>query len=345
MWILLRLHLDASEHLTLRAKPLLSMASIGGVEKTLEKIQKMIDSGSHYEAQQMLKTIYHRHKARKQISESYKILAEGAAMQLQHHQVTCGIELGLMLIEALTTDKSMDVDEALAIVMTVLTCLPCKTKQSDDAASVSQQHNAVLDEEARYVAAAVKWAKRRGRQEGVRSIHALFAQHIWSTYGWRHMGRANQYFVRSDDAVQFAGALVACARLAPVTEADLFPTRAILQVLATATKESSVEQLEYAADLLEQCMQAAPEIKQYPLLNFTSLLLKALRMRSATLVTFLKQKYAIALSRDDSFGVYLAQVERTYLGIGAESSGGIGGMLGGLLKSLMALDDDEKSDD
>ena len=36
----------------------------------------MIYSDSaHYEAQQMLKTIYHRHKAKKQLQESYSVLA------------------------------------------------------------------------------------------------------------------------------------------------------------------------------------------------------------------------------------------------------------------------------
>jgi len=292
----------------------------------------------------MLKTIYHRHKARQQITESYKILAEGAAMQLQHHQVTCGVELGLMLIEAFTADKSMDVDEALATVVTVLSCLPANPVQSGNAASVLEQHNATLDEEARYVAAAVKWARKRGRHRGVRSIHTVFAQYIWSTYGWRYMGRANQYFVRGDDAVQFADALVACARLAPPSEADLFPARAILQVLATATKESTEVQLEYASELIEQYNLVAPEIRDCPLLNFISLLLKALRRKSAALVTFLKQKYASTLSRDDSFGVYLTQVERIYLGIGADSSGGLGGLLGGLLKSLSSLDDEESDE-
>jgi hypothetical protein len=54
----------------------------------------------------------------------------------------------------------MDVDEALATVVTVLSCLPANPVQSGNAASVLEQHNATLDEEARYVAAAVKWARK-----------------------------------------------------------------------------------------------------------------------------------------------------------------------------------------
>jgi hypothetical protein len=30
--------------------------------QTLARISSMIDSGSHYEAQQMLKSVFHRHK-------------------------------------------------------------------------------------------------------------------------------------------------------------------------------------------------------------------------------------------------------------------------------------------
>ena len=40
----------------------------------LDKLQRSLDAGQHYEAQQMLKTVYHRFRARKQLQEAYQLL-------------------------------------------------------------------------------------------------------------------------------------------------------------------------------------------------------------------------------------------------------------------------------
>lgn len=45
--------------------------------QAVDKVHRVMDSGSHYEAQQMVKTIYHRHKARRQLEESYAVLEVG----------------------------------------------------------------------------------------------------------------------------------------------------------------------------------------------------------------------------------------------------------------------------
>ncbi len=94
--------------------------------QVLQKVSKTVESGAFYEAQQMYKTIYHRYKARKQLEDSYQILKVccapamyhashapacqqspgpmarvqgGAIQQLHSNQVTCGVELGLLLVE------------------------------------------------------------------------------------------------------------------------------------------------------------------------------------------------------------------------------------------------------
>lgn len=49
--------------------------------QTIDKARGLIETGSHYEAQQMLKTVYHRQRARKQVADSYAILKVGLGMQ------------------------------------------------------------------------------------------------------------------------------------------------------------------------------------------------------------------------------------------------------------------------
>ena len=47
----------------------------------------------------MFKTIYHRLRAQKKLNDSYKLLEEGACMQLREGHFTCGVELGQLLVE------------------------------------------------------------------------------------------------------------------------------------------------------------------------------------------------------------------------------------------------------
>ena len=49
----------------------------------------------------MFKTIYHRIRAQKKLQECYKMLEEGARLQLQEGQLNCGVELALMLVEVM----------------------------------------------------------------------------------------------------------------------------------------------------------------------------------------------------------------------------------------------------
>lgn len=47
----------------------------------------------------MFKTIYHRFRAQKKLQDCYKLLEEGARLQLQEGQLNCGVELAQMLVE------------------------------------------------------------------------------------------------------------------------------------------------------------------------------------------------------------------------------------------------------
>jgi hypothetical protein len=71
----------------------------------LEKLEKRVQDGNYYEAQQMYKTINSRYMAAKKYAESIDLLQSGAVMQLKHGQVTCGTELGVLLIDTYNTAK------------------------------------------------------------------------------------------------------------------------------------------------------------------------------------------------------------------------------------------------
>lgn len=71
----------------------------GGVQKALDKINAQVEAGSYYEAQQMYKTVYHRYRSKKLLPDSYSILTAGSVQQLSSNQITCGVELGSLLLE------------------------------------------------------------------------------------------------------------------------------------------------------------------------------------------------------------------------------------------------------
>jgi hypothetical protein len=57
------------------------------VDKQIEKLRATVESGAAYEAQQILKTVFHRYRSRKKLQDSYDLVERGAILQLQHGQV------------------------------------------------------------------------------------------------------------------------------------------------------------------------------------------------------------------------------------------------------------------
>ena len=44
------------------------------LRQVLDKLRRSLEAGQHYEAQQMLQTVYYRYRARKQLEEAYQLL-------------------------------------------------------------------------------------------------------------------------------------------------------------------------------------------------------------------------------------------------------------------------------
>ncbi|KAF5829933.1 hypothetical protein DUNSADRAFT_15289 [Dunaliella salina] len=112
------------------------------LEKTMKRIRDLLSSQEYYEAQQAYKSTYYRQRARKQegaVQQAYTILKEGAVQQFSSGQVTCGVELGLLLIEAYSEDKvpsSGGLEDAVGSICHIIGSLPPSAAGvSTDAAS------------------------------------------------------------------------------------------------------------------------------------------------------------------------------------------------------------------
>lgn len=307
-----------------------------GVQKSLERIQVQVQAGAFYEAQQMYKTVYHRCKARKQTADSYQVLKSGSVQQLSYQEVTCGMELANMLLEAFQTDKVPASGEYLDMVYAVLQALPKQLQlaQPDSTAEV--------DECSRFVNAVLKWAHKNGADDATHKIHDMYADWIWQAFGWKHFGKAALHYSRGSDATAYAAALAAMNAQAGRQEAKLFVTRAVLQTLASAHAANADRQLQYAKDVLAACKQQQPQdLNHQPLIHFCDMLLQALSMRKHNLMVLLRSKYEPSLAIDTSFEAYLTNIEQVYFNV-RPSGGAGGGLLGSLLRGMLEGDEMEE---
>lgn len=67
--------------------------------QVLDELQDRLQQGKPYEGQQKFKTVHRRFRSKRKLNDSYKLLEEGACMQLRDGQFTCGVELAQMLVQ------------------------------------------------------------------------------------------------------------------------------------------------------------------------------------------------------------------------------------------------------
>lgn len=141
----------------------------------------------------------------------------GAIQQLSKSQATCGVELGLLLVEALTQDQVEPEGEALQGVCDMLRALPPPASRSDICARDSaagqtagqtagpSEDDTALEEYARLVAAAAKWAAGKGKcSPAACQIHDIFGAYLMQQHGLQQLGRATQHFARGSQPKEYA---------------------------------------------------------------------------------------------------------------------------------------------
>ncbi|CAD7704208.1 unnamed protein product [Ostreobium quekettii] len=303
-------------------------------EQSLQGIKRVVDEGAHYEAQQMYKTVHHRYHTKGMLEDSYKILEEGAVLQLATGHLTCGVELGLMLIEAYEKDEVGLTEEACRRVDHMLDGLPepptCSSEGSIDG-NCKGTEGSKVDEALRLLTAAIKWGHKQGAGAWERRLHDRAARFVWGWQGWSRLALVSAHYAQGSDWQGFASALATCARMGEPCEEDLFVARAVLQVLAWARVDQLADRVSSAQSLLTE-YQEDRLLPETPLMHCMQLMIQALNKNSATLFQMLLNKYDASLSRDPSLSHLLQKVEQVFFG--AQQTNGFGGMLGGLMQML-----------
>uniref|UniRef100_A0A061S2K2 Golgi to er traffic protein 4 n=1 Tax=Tetraselmis sp. GSL018 TaxID=582737 RepID=A0A061S2K2_9CHLO len=318
------------------------------IDKTLSKLRTSVAEGAFYEAQQMFKTVYARYRNKKAREDSYKLAEEGAILQLREGQLTCGIELAMLLVESYIEDSAAATQESLDRLLSVHSAFPEPETSAvpvcgrvDNAADGTGTASGwPVKECVKFLMSGVKWIKRCGTPEQSQLLHRKAADYIWKCLGWQGFGWATTHYIRGDSMESFAAALISCMAEGRADEEDLFISRACLQILAVATPGRAAEQLESCEVLLGaiSVFRGGLPLPETPLMHFTTFLLKALKANSRELEQMLREKYAPALERDPMLETLIARVEQVYLGIEPPSRGGMGELIGDLMRGLFSAE-------
>mmetsp|Transcript_16312 Transcript_16312/g.26937 ORF Transcript_16312/g.26937 Transcript_16312/m.26937 type:complete len:304 (+) Transcript_16312:1868-2779(+) len=285
------------------------MAASRGTENIVRKLEKNVEEGNYYEAQQMYKGVFHRQLGQKKFSEARELLMSGISVMQKHAQYSCAAELSLLLVQQLLPASDAPVD-----------------KDTNDML-LSVFENFEEDEgpgRAQFMKAAIKWSVGNDKKStGAPMLHTAFARWYWKL---KDYPSAQRHFVRGDCPQDFAKMLIEWSAQGYRSEQDMFIARGVLQYLC-------LQNLKDANILFEEFMKAS-SLPPTPLTNFIRFLLLTLERDALTLFNVLREKYAPSIRRDPAFSPYLDHIASVFYNVRVPASG-LQGILGDLLNNFL----------
>ncbi|KAL2623427.1 hypothetical protein R1flu_003632 [Riccia fluitans] len=304
-------------------------ASVG---KTLQKLEKSVEEGNYYEAQQTYKTVYARYMAGKSYDEAMELLQNGACVQLKHGQVTCGAELAVLLVETFGKAGVPYNNKTLEQITSIYKEFPKvdvgSVRSGPEDASISEETveaRTRVEGCSSFLKAAIKWsAESGGPSKGAPELHKMLAEFIWTQSPFPELGKASVHYLRGNCPEAFASAVVDCMSKCYPGEADLVVARAVLQYCALGNLRDANILFNRIRDT---CSDNLPDS---PLLHFIKFLLQTLERDALPLFRMLRQNYKPSLDRDPTFEEYLDEIAERFFNVRRKS--GIQGMLGDIMK-------------
>ncbi|KAL3685838.1 hypothetical protein R1sor_003860 [Riccia sorocarpa] len=300
--------------------------------KTLQKLEKSVEAGNYYEAQQTYKTVYARFMAGKKYDEAMELLQNGACVQLKHGQVTCGAELAVLLIETSGKAGVPYNSETLERIVAIYKEFP----QVDGGPVRTGPEEGNISEEtveartrvegcASFLKAAIKWSiESGGHSKGAPELHKMLAEYIWTQSPFPELGKASVHFLRGNCPEAFASAVVDCMNKCYAGEADLVVARAVLQYCVLGNLRDANILFNRVRDT---CGDKLPD---RPLLHFIKFLLQTLERDALPLFRMLRQNYKPSIDRDPTFEEYLEEIAERFFNVRRKS--GFPGMFGDIMK-------------
>lgn len=217
-------------------------APLPPAQENIEKLEKVINGGNYYGAQQMYKSISARYIAAERYSEALDLVESGACLQLKHDQVTCGAELANLFVETLVKGKFSCDNSKLESLKKIYeafprNAVPDHVEDDDDMQKLSEALDAAkirVQGCSSFFRAAIRWSMEFGADKnGSPELHGMLAEYIYSESPEVDMTRVSYHFIRANMPKKFASTLVNFMEKCYPGEDDLAIARAVLMYLAS----------------------------------------------------------------------------------------------------------------
>ncbi|KAL4621369.1 hypothetical protein ACB092_06G222600 [Castanea dentata] len=299
----------------------LKRGTLPPAQENIEKLQKVVEEGDYYGAQQMYKSISARYVSAQRYSEALDILQSGACIQLKHGQITCGAELAVLFVETLVKGKITYDSDALDRVRKIYKMfpqipLPQHLPDDDEMEQISEALGAAkirVDGCSSFLKAALKWSVEFGaHRSGSPELHVMLAEYIYSESPEVDMARVSNHFVRGNSPKKFASVLVNFMGKCYPGEDDLAIARAILMYLAMG----NLRDANYLMDEIKKQLESNQlDFPQSDLIQFIIYLLQTLQRDALPLFNMLRNSYKTSIEREPAFNELLDEIVAKFYGV------------------------------
>ncbi|XP_059628257.1 protein GET4 [Cornus florida] len=292
-------------------------------KENIEKIEKVVNDGNYYGAQQMYKSISARYVLAERYSEGLDILQSGACTQLDHGQVTCGAELAALFVDTLVKGKFPYDEETLDRVRKIFKKFPripvpqhLGLGDDDDMQKLSEALGAAnirVDCCSSFLKAAIKWSSEFGApRSGSPELHNMLAEYIYSESPEVDMTRVSFHFVRGEYPRKFASTLINFMGKCYPGEDDLAIARAILMYLSLGNLRDANHLMD---EIKKQVKSKQVDFPQSDLIQFVSYLLLTMERDALPLFNMLRQNYKSCIDRESVFNELLDEIAEKFYGV------------------------------
>jgi hypothetical protein len=265
----------------------------------LDKVKTQLDGfltqGKLYEAQQLYQTLQSRLCAQKNYDDAQKLMLQGVEKLIEHKAVAGAGQLALLIVDTLIKSECKATSAHIELLLKTASLFP----KGGEEAGIG------------LLKAALKWACSKGSdKEGDPRLHQELARLYWRT---DDCSSAQNHFLRANLPHEHAHFLFEWSSKGYGSERDLYLSRCVLQYLCLGNLQAANTVFK---DFRSSC-QDKQEALDSPLVNFVAFLLQTVERDAAPLYLMLRQKYAISLSRDSTFSMYLDKIGEVFFKIKA----------------------------
>lgn len=290
-------------------------------QENIEKLEKVVNDGNYYGAQQMYKSVSARYVSAQRYCEALDILHSGACIQLSHGQVTCGAELALLFVETLGKGKIPYDEEILERLKKIYksfprVSLPQNLWDVDDMQQLSENIGSAktrVEGCSSFLKAAIKWSAEHGaNNNGSPELHIMLAEYIFSESPEVDMAKVTYHFVRGNNPKKFASTLVSFLGKCYPGEDDLAIARAVLRYLSSGNLKDANILMEEIKKQTESAEVAFPKTE---LMQFIAYLLQTLERDALPLFSMLRANFKPSIEREPAFNEMLDDIAERFFGV------------------------------